>query len=352
MTDASRGEEKFALTSSRHFPEWLAGTGASIAFTTYQAGKIFLIGVKPDGRLSVFERTFARSMGLGVSDDGRRLALATEFQIYRFDSPLLPGQADSDGHDALYVPRMSWITGDCDIHDIGFGAVGQPIFVNTLFGCLATVSEGFSFKPIWKPPFISRLAPEDRCHLNGVAIEAGTPRYVTAVSKSDVADGWRDKRVDGGIVIDVASDEIICEGLSMPHSPRLHNGTLWVLNSGAGEFGWVDVPNGKFEPIAFCPGYARGLAFIGDHALIGLSLPRNRTFGGLPLDDALKSRETEARCGLLVVDTRTGDTTGWIRIEGVVSELYDVAALPGVRRPAAIGLKTDEIKRLIAIDDA
>lgn len=344
-------EEKFALTSSRNFPAWLADTGSSIAFTTYQAGKIFLIGVKPDGHLSIFERSFARSMGLGVSEDGRTLALATEYQIYRFDSPIPPGQADGDGHDALYVPRMSWITGDCDIHDVSFGADGKPIFVNTLFGCIATVSEGYSFRPLWQPPFLTRLAPEDRCHLNGMAVEGGEPRYATAVSRSDVADGWRDRRTGGGIVIDVASGEIVCEGLSMPHSPRLHNGTLWALNSGAGEFGWVDVAAGKFEPIAFCPGYARGLAFIGDHALIGLSQPRNRTFEGLPLDAALAERDTAPRCGLLVIDTRNGDTTGWIRIEGVVSELYDVAALPGIRRPAALGLKTDEIKRVIAIDE-
>lgn len=350
MSDA-RGEEKFALTTSRNLASWLAGANASIAFTTYQAGKIFLIGVKPDGHLSIFERSFARSMGLGVSADARTLALATEYQIYRFDNPIPPGEADAQGHDALYVPRMSWITGDCDIHDVAFDADGKPIFVNTLFGCIATVSEGYSFRPLWKPPFLSRLAPEDRCHLNGMAVENGEPRYATAVSRSDVADGWRDRRTDGGIVIDVSSGEIVCEGLSMPHSPRLHNGTLWALNSGAGEFGWIDLAAGKFEPIAFCPGYARGLAFIGDHALVGLSMPRNRTFEGLPLDAALAERDTEPRCGLLVIDTRTGDTTGWIRIEGVVSELYDVAALPGIRHPAALGLKTDEIKRVIAIDE-
>jgi uncharacterized protein (TIGR03032 family) len=352
MADAAPREEKFALTSSRHFPQWLAGTGGSLAFTTYQAGKLFLLGVKPDGQLSVFERTFARCMGLGVGGDGRSLVLATHYEIRRFDNVLPAGQANEQGFDAVYAPHAAWVTGDLDVHDIGWGADGRPVFVNTLFACLATVSDGHSFRPLWKPPFISKLAPEDRCHLNGLAMEKGRPRYATAVSRSDVADGWRDRRRDGGVVIDVESGEIVAEGLSMPHSPRLHDGRLWLLNSGTGEFGNVDVASGRFESVAICPGYARGLAFAGNHAVIGLSLAReNRTFSGLALEEVLAARDVEPRCGLAVVDLASGDMTGWVRIEGVVRELYDVAFLPGVRRPSAIGFKTDEVKRIISIED-
>jgi uncharacterized protein (TIGR03032 family) len=343
--------EKFALSTSRGFESWLARSGGSLAFTTYQAGKFFLLGLKPDGKLAVFERTFARCMGLGVSPDARALLLATHYQLYRFDNAIPPGQQQG-AHDAVYVPRVSWITGDLDIHDVAFNAEGRPVFVNTLFGCLAEASDGWSFKPLWKPPFISKLAPEDRCHLNGLAMENGRPRYVTAVSRSNVADGWRDKRSGGGIVMDVETNQAVCEGLSMPHSPRVHNGRLWVLNSGAGELGWVDPATGEFKLAAFCPGYARGLAFAGDHALVGLSQAReNRTFQGLPLDAALKKNEAEARCGLLVIDTKTGDTVAWVRLEGIVRELYDVAFLPGVRNPSALGFKTDEILRVIAIDE-
>lgn len=345
-------EEQFALTSSRHFPEWLAGTGGSLAFTTYQAGKLFLLGVKPDGGLSVFERSFPRCMGLGVSADGRSLALATRNAIQRFDNVLPPGEAGAQGYDAVYAPHVGWVTGDLDVHDVGFGADGRPLFVNTLFACLATVSDDASFRPVWKPDFISRLAAEDRCHLNGLALEDGTARYVTAVSRSDVADGWRDRRQDGGILIDVGSGAIVAEGLSMPHSPRLHDGRLWLLNSGTGAFGHVDLASGRFETVAFCPGYARGLAFIDNHAVIGLSLAReNRTFSGLALDDALASRDVEPRCGLAVVDLASGDMRHWVRIEGVVRELYDVAALPGVQRPSAIGFKTDEINHVISVAD-
>jgi len=352
LAEAAASEEKFALTSSRHFPEWLAGTGGSLAFTTYQAGKLFLIGVQPNGRLSIFERTFPRSMGLAVSGDGRSLALATEYQVHRFDNVLPAGQANADGFDAVYAPHAAWVTGDLDVHDIGFGGDGRPLFVNTLFACLATVSDGHSFRPVWKPPFISKLAAEDRCHLNGLAMRDGEPRYVTAVSASDVADGWRDRRRDGGIVVDVASGEIVAEGLSMPHSPRLHGGTLYLLNSGAAELGSVDLGSGRFETRAFCPGYARGLSFAGDHALIGLSLAReNRTFSGLALDEALQQRGAEPRSGLAVIDLASGDMIHWVRIEGVVRELYDVAFLPGVRRPSAIGFKSSEVKRVISVED-
>jgi uncharacterized protein (TIGR03032 family) len=342
--------EKFALTSSRNFPEWLAAARTSVAFTTYQAGKLFLLGVRPDGRLSVFERTFARSMGLGVSADGVSLVLATQYQIHRFDNVLPAGQASPEGFDVVYAPHAGWVTGDVDAHDVGFASDGRPLFVNTKFSCLAAVSDGHSFKPIWTPPFISRLAPEDRCHLNGLALEDGRPRYVSAVSRSDAADGWRDRRADGGIVIDVEKDAIVVEGLSMPHSPRLHDGRLWLLNSGAGEFGFVDIPSGRFEAVAFCPGYARGLAFVGRHAILGLSMPReNRTFSGLPLDAALQARNTDPRCGLAIVDLDNGDMVAWVRIEGVVRELYDVAVLPAVR-PSLIGFKTDEVRYVLSID--
>jgi uncharacterized protein (TIGR03032 family) len=196
------------------------------------------------------------------------------------------------------------------------------------------------------------MAAEDRCHLNGLAMDDGRCRYVTAVSTTDVVDGWRDRRRDGGVVMEIPSSQRIVEGLSMPHSPRLHKGELWVLNSGVGYLGRVDRARGRFEPMTFCPGYLRGLAFVGDYAVVGLSRPRHdKTFGGLALDEDLARRGVEARCGLQVIDLRTGDVAHWVRLEGMVSELYDVVILPGVERPMAFGFKTDEIQRTIAIGD-
>ncbi|MEM9384546.1 MAG: TIGR03032 family protein [Pseudomonadota bacterium] len=338
----------FEISVSRQFLPWLVEVGASLAFTTYQVGKVFWIGIKPDGRLELFNRTFNRSMGLYCSS--QTLYLSTLYQLWRFENAL-GAQERHQGYDRMYVPQTAWTTGDVDIHDIALDSTGRPIFVSTLFSCLATTSETHSFAPLWKPPFISRLAAEDRCHMNGLAMVDGSPGFVTAVSRSDVADGWRERRDTGGVVLHVESGEVVLDGLSMPHSPRWHEGKLWVLDSGNGRFGCVDTQAGRFEEVAFCPGYARGLAFVGSYAVIGLSRPRGErgTFAGLALDEALAKRDVEARCGLMVVDLRTGDAPHWLRVSGVVEELYDVGVLPGAIRPMAIGLQSDEIRRVLSM---
>lgn len=343
----SSGKPSLEITGSRQFTSWLAQQNLSLCLTTYQAGKVFWIGLELSGKLSVFERTLNRCMGLWTKD--HTLYLSSLYQLWRFENALDQGQ-DYNGYDRLFVPQVGYITGDLDIHDLVVDAQGRLVFVNTLFSCLATVSTENSFIPLWKPPFISKLGAEDRCHLNGLALRDGQPRYVTSVSQSDLADGWRDHRVDGGCVIDVTTNEIITTGLSMPHSPRWYQEKLWLLNSGTGELGYVDLKTGKFEPITFCPGYLRGLAFQGDFALVGVSKPRdNRTFLGLPLNEKLKEKDAQARCGVLVIDLRSGDIVHSLRIEGVVSELYDVGVLSGVRRPMAIGFQNEEIRRVITM---
>jgi uncharacterized protein (TIGR03032 family) len=348
QTPAAPGAEPWIeVTSSTGFAGWLAQQDVSLAFTTYQTAKLFLLGRKPDGRLAVFERTFSRCMGLW--SDGQTLWLGTHHQLWRFEN-VLAGGASHEGHDRLYVPRTGHTTGDLDVHDVAVDADGQVLFVNTRFNCLAGLHPRHSFAPLWRPPFISKLAAEDRCHLNGLALRDGRPAFVTAVSQSDVLDGWRDRRRDGGVLLDVPAGAVVLAGLSMPHSPRWHQGRLWLHDSGTGFFGRADLERGAFERVAFCPGYLRGLAFSGDYAVVGLSRPRHdRTFSGLALDDHLAQRQTDARCGLLVIDLRSGDSVHWLRVEGMVSELYDVAVLPGVVRPMALGFKTDEIQRLLTV---
>jgi uncharacterized protein (TIGR03032 family) len=341
----------YTLTGSRYFADWLGRNGVSLAFTAFDTGKFFLIGLGPEGRPAMVERTFARCMGLAVSQDVRSLYLASHYQLLRFDNVTRPGDG-SGRHDAVYSPHVAWITGDVDAHDVALLPDGRPVFANTLYSCIATVSENHSFRPLWTPPFISRLAPEDRCHLNGLAVQDGAPKYVTIVAASDIADGWRDRKADGGLLMDVETGESVVQGLSMPHSPRVHEGRVWLLNSGAGELGVVDLAAGRFEAVTFCPGFARGLAFCGPYAVVGVSMARDsRTFEGLPLQRALEARKAEPRCAVLVIDTRTGDIVEWLRIEGVVRELYAVALLPGVRNPASIGFVTDEIQRIVTIDD-
>jgi uncharacterized protein (TIGR03032 family) len=178
----------------------------------------------------------------------------------------------------------------------------------------------------------------------------GKPKYVTAVCRSDSVDGWRDRRNDGGVVIDVETDEIVCEGLSMPHSPRWHEGKLWLLNAGTGFLGWVDFSKKAFVPHAFVPGFARGLSIIGNVAAVGLSKPRNQRFEGLRLDEELKKRDADPWCGVQIVSLTTGDVMNWIRFEGDISEIFDISFLPGVKHPMMIGLRTAEIRDLITFE--
>ena len=340
-----------AITTSRRFPAWLADQRAALAFTTYQAGKLFLIGVAPQtGRLSIFERTIERPMALDVAETARGTSLyvSSAFQLWRFDD-VARGQV-AEGYDRVYAPRRAWVTGDLDIHDVKTDAAGRVLFVNTLFSCIAAASEHDSFDPVWRPRFISRLAAEDRCHLNGMAMRDGRPAFATAVAASDVADGWRDRRADGGVLIDVESGEIAAAGLSMPHAPRWRGGRIWLHNAGTGEFGYLDLSDGRFEPVAFCPGFLRGLDFTGDFAVMTLSLPRrDNAFIGLPLDARLEAAGAGPRCGLAVVDLKTGDLAHWLRLDGVVAELFDVVVLPGAIRPKAIGFRSDEIRRVLSI---
>lgn len=334
------------MTASRGFVDWLAGQGVSLAFSTYQTGKLFLVGHNAQNQFSVFERTFERAMGLagGLPVDGQTIYMATLYQIWQIENVLAEGETLED-YDRYYVPQVGQTTGDLNVHDVALDDDGELFFISARFSCLATTSDRYHFAPLWMPRFISRLAAEDRCHLNGLAMRDGKPRYVTACAQTDIVDGWREHRRDGGVVIDIDSNEILAQGLSMPHSPRWYRDKLWLLDSGGGSFGFLDPATGKFERVTFCPGFARGLAFVGDYAVVGLSLPRHDpTFAGLPLQEELTAAKVSARCGLLVIELSTGDVVEWLRLEDPVRELYDVLALPGVRRPRLVGFKTDEIR--------
>lgn len=323
----------------------LAALNMALAFSSYQSGLLYMLGRKPDGGLHLHQTAITKPMGIACDGPGR-VTLAAGYHILRMTSPLKPEERVNQIFDACYVPRQIHVTGELDAHDIGIDAEGRPVFVNTQYNCLATVDEGHSFRPLWLPPFITDLVREDRCHLNGLAMRDGQPAYVTAVSRSNTIDGWRDRRADGGVVIDVQTNAIICEGLSMPHSPRLHNGALWVLNSGTGELGVIEgaeTGKGRFVPRVFCPGFLRGLTFRGNFAFVGLSKPRYKRFEGLALDARLAEADSTPWCGVQVIDLTKGQCVDWFRIDGAVAELYDVEAVPGVTCPMALGPSSPEL---------
>ncbi len=287
---------------------------------------------------------------MGLAVDGDRLALATAEDLIVFaNAKLLAADYLEKGqYDALYLPRMSYHTGDLNLHDLGFGKEGLWA-VNTRFGCLVQLSDTYSFIPrLASAVFIAFGAPEDRCHLNGLAMVDGEPRYVTALGKTDTPRGWVATKATGGIVMDVRSNQIIREDLCMPHSPRWREGKLWVLNSGLGELWTIDPVNGGYEVIAQLPGYLRGLDFIGPYALIGMSKVRSRhVFAGLPV----QQRCPQLTCGVAVVDTRNGTCVGMLEFTDAAEELYDVIYLPGVFTPTILNRKQEASRQGITSPD-
>ncbi|WP_260446898.1 TIGR03032 family protein, partial [Nostoc sp. 2RC] len=280
---SSASSPKLDINCSPHFISWLQTQFISLAFTTYQTNRLFFIGCNEQGKLAAHERLFDKPMGLYAANNS--IYFTTRYQIWRLDNLILPPEENYQQSDRLYIPRKAYITGDLNAHDVVLDDSENIVFVNTDFSCLATISNDYSFVPLWQPPFISKLAAEDRCHLNGLGLRDGKPRYVTACSTTDTAAGWRNHRVAGGVAIDIETNDIIATGLSMPHSPRWYQGKLWVLNAGTGDFGYLD--DGKLVPIAFCPGFVRGLAFWENFAIVGLSKLRSPTFSGLLLEQRL-----------------------------------------------------------------
>jgi uncharacterized protein (TIGR03032 family) len=324
---------------------WLIREQLSLAFTTYRANRLLFLGVGDGGDLRLHERLFDRPMGLYAH--GEALWMAARRQIWRLDNLLAPGQRH-EGGDRLYVPAASFTTGDVNAHELVIDAAGAPLFVNTAFSCLATLAPGCSFAPTWQPPFIQRLAADDRCHLNGVALQDGVPTWATACGHTDKPAGWRDDRGGAGVVVHIPTGSIAATGLAMPHSPRWHQGKLWLLHSGTGELGWIE--HERFSPICFLPGFARGLAFAGGCAVVGLSKLRSPQFTGLPLEQRLAAEGIPGGCcGLRVIDLATGAILHSLDLPDPIDELFDVVVLPGVRQPRALGLQGEDVDCLVKL---
>jgi uncharacterized protein (TIGR03032 family) len=376
------------------FPQLLAEAPASVLVTTYQAGKLVILR-NDGGVLNTHFRSFVKPMGLAVA--GGRLAVGTNIDVCEFhnvpaacarldavgdesaasvqDTPApspSAGRAGEGGdagtcsdtpppapphqgegsraikHDACFLPRRTNTTGDVQIHEMAW--VDEELwFVNTQFSCLATRSDLNSFEPRWRPPFIDRLQPGDCCHLNGLATRDGRLRYVTALGETNEPGGWRDNKRNGGVLIDVDSGETIARGLSMPHSPRWYGGRLWLLESGDGSLGHVDLASGKYEPIVRLPGFTRGLSFLGPLALVGLSQVReSAVFSGIPLVERLEERT----CGVWVVHLETGRIVAFVRFEDAVQEIFAVEALAGIRFPDLVNHDPEFIGRSYVLGSA
>lgn len=323
----------------RHTPalaELLHALGCSVLLTSYQSGKVILLS--SDGaRIEQLPRNFDDARGIAL--DGPRMAVASRAEIVflrnvpdaALHHPKSPGK-----YDTLFAPIRTHRVGRVDPHDLAFGRDGL-IGVATAFSCLFRLDDDHSLVPLWKPPFVSALQPDDRCHLNGLAMEDGVPRYATALGATDTAGGWRPNKLAGGVLIDVVSGEIVADGLAMPHSPRLWNGRLFLLLAATGEVVECDRATGAMTSIARVRGFARGLGISGDYLFVGTSrLRASHTFGDLPL-----ARPGASRCGISVVHLPTGAFVGDFEYLNTCEEIYDVHVLAGIRRPGILGARDE-----------
>jgi uncharacterized protein (TIGR03032 family) len=314
---------------SDSLPALLTQLRLSVLISTYQTGHLVVVAAR-QGRLVLTFHQFERAMGVAVKPG--TIAVCTRKEVWFLrNAPDIAAKLASGEHDACFLARTCHFTGDIEAHEAGW--VGNEFWiVNTLFSCLSALHPHYSFAPRWRPPFVSALRPEDRCHLNGLALVDGQPRYVTALAETDSPAGWRSVKQHGGCLIEVPSGRLLARGLSLPHSPRVNGNQVFFLQSGQGRLDVAHPDTGAVTPVAAVPGVARGLAIHGGCAFVGLSRARP-TLEGVPI----VAQRDQLRCGLWVIELRTGKVVAHLEFQTGVEEIFDVQVLPGIVSPIISG---------------
>lgn len=332
----------FAVTHTPNIPEIMYDLGFTLALSTYQAGKVVFLSATSRDKLIQLPRTFDNAMGVATSESKLAVACRNYLMVLKSFPELSKNYPPKpDTYDSLFVPTCRYYTGALDLHDMNF--IDNKLFaVNTLFSCLAEINEEYSFTPIWQPSFIKELVPEDRCHLNGMALKGNSIEYVTAIGTTNTKQGWRENKISGGVIIHVPSKEIVLHGMSMPHSPRIYGNKLYFLNSAQGELRICDPEKGTSEVVTQLGGFARGMARFGDFLFIGISKLRHTTdvFSSLPIAKT-------SYAGIVIVYLPYGKIIGQLKYESSVDEIYDVKILPGLRRPGI--LNSEKVEKHVAV---
>ncbi len=344
----------------RYFLDWLKEVNSSFLISCYKNNAVCCIGrtVHRDNtttreQLSLWISDFERPMGMYADKDTRgndNVYIGTSKLLWKYiNHGNKPSDNNTTDFDASYIPKWLDNISDIDCHDIVEDENNNVFFVSAQFGCVCQRSDTHSFKVYWQPPWISKVAAEDRCHLNGLCLRDGVPRYVTAIAQTDVRSGWRENRESSGLVYDIIDNSIVCDNLSMPHSPRWYNNQLWILESGTGYFGRIT--DNVFKKEVFIQGFLRGLSFIGKYALIGSSLDRHeKVFQDIQLGKNLKDKQISAKCGVFIVNLDTMDVVHNLIIDNPIKEIYDVVALKGITRPVLESINDRQLNRQYTIE--
>ncbi len=345
---SSKNLAPFSSVFSPNFPELLQKLQCSLVITTYQAGKVLLIGAKNEEKLSMLPRTFNKAMGMAIKDDNLAVATKNEVVLLRNSPELAQNYPPKPNtYDALYMPRATYYTGQVDIHDLHWGEK-ELWAINTSFSCLCSIDETHSFVPRWKPHFIDALVSQDRCHLNGLAMQDGKPMFVSALGQGNTLQSWRENIVAGGILMNIADNEIISSGLPMPHTPRVWDDKLYVLLSAAEKLVCVDTEKGTYDTVAHIPGFVRGMAKLDDFVFVATSKLRKNssTFRHLKIADKANT------AGINVIHLPTGTIVAKLSFQMTVDEIYDIQVLPNILRPNILNTYTDAHHRALSLPDA
>ena len=314
-----------------------------ILITSYQSGRLFVIGAEDNGGVVLQQHQFDRAMGISAYQGG--FVFATLHQLWRY-SLMNPMDKASNHGRPLLLPQACFYTGFVNCHDVAQLPGGDIIYASTLFNCVAKAALISNFEPVWAPPFIKELVPEDRCHVNGLAVDNGKLRFVSVLGESAKKGGWRDD-LSQGVIFDMRTNRVIASNLWMPHSPRVRDRRLYALESGRGSFGTLN--NGKISEQLLLPGYPRGLDFCERTAAIGYSRPRPGSGDKLPLSERLKASGIEAGCGVVLYETSTSKVFHSIHFPAGVDEIYDVAFLHGTSNPRLIHPASNEMIKTYSV---
>ena len=327
--------------------ELLVKLNCSLAISTYQAGKVIFLSPKNEDQLIQLPRTFEKPMGIAILEELDKMAVACKNEVIVFANSkelALSYPKKKSTYDALYMPRTTFHIGQLDIHDLSWGEEGL-FAVNTLFSCIISLDDNYNFTPYWTPPFINGLKSEDRCHLNGMVMVNGKPKYATAFNQGNSQQSWREGVTTDGVLLDVETNDVVAEKLRMPHSPRMFNDELYLLFSATGEIVKVDPKKGSYETISRINGFVRGMAHYKDFLFVGLSKLRQNSSTFAKLEIAKKA----SHAGIAIIHLPTGSFYGEIKYQASVDEIYDIQVLPGKIRPNIFNTIQPEYKLGLSI---
>ena len=316
----------FESSADDGFVGWLENTNRTVVVS--HSNKVLACGRDMNGELSIDQVMFDRVTGVCNAADGSLLIVA-HHELWRMTDAVSPGDTSPTGADRWLMCRTARFVGG--VRPADPVAVGDDCwFVSVTLSAVCSLHETFSAHVRWVPEFISEVRPEMRCRLTGLGSRDGTPSVVTSASTSNVAGGWTDHKGSGGVLIDIATNEVLATGLSMPHSPRWYRGAWWLVQAGTGELGYID--GGKFVAVAGIDGFARGLCISDGIAILGGSGSRwDELVDGLPIGDRLRASGTPIESGVFMFDLDSGRRTGSLRLAGTAREIADIVVLADTR---------------------